>query len=197
LDEVARGLVTAFAETDGSGGPLPLAAGLFTWSGAPAIPAAGTLVDGLAGSITLNTAYDSSAGGDPNLLRDGGANGVGYIHNASGAASYSDLLISYSSKLDQPIAFDAAASIGTTQSVSSFSANAISWFEAVRKDASGASEAKEALAARTEEALSNTTGVNVDTEMSLLLDLEHTYEASARLIRAVDDMLSALLTAVR
>jgi flagellar hook-associated protein 1 len=197
LDEVARGLVTAFAETDGSGGPLPAAAGLFTWPGAPAIPATGTLVDGLAGSISLNAAYDSSAGGNPNLLRDGGANGLGYVHNASAAASYSDLLIAYSEKLDQPITFDTVAAIGTTQSVSSFSANAISWFEGVRKDASSASEAKEALAARTEEALSNATGVNVDVEMSLLLDLEHTYEASARLIRAVDDMLTALLTAVR
>ena len=70
---------------------------------------------------------------------------------------------------------------------------AISWFEGVRKDASSAAEAKEALAARTAEALSNDTGVNVDMEMSLLLDLEHTYEASARLIKAVDDMLSSLL----
>jgi flagellar hook-associated protein 1 len=195
LDEVARGLVTAFAETKAAGPPTPLA-GLFTWAGAPAIPAAGTIVDGLAGTISLNAAFDSSAGGNPNLLRDGGANGAGYVHN-SGGASYADLLISYSEKLDQPIAFDAAAAIGTTQSVSSFSTNAISWFEGVRKDASSAAEGKEALATRTEEALSNATGVNVDMEMSLLLDLEHTYEASARLIKAVDDMLSSLLMAVR
>ena len=114
-----------------------------------------------------------------------------------GGASYADLLISYSEKLDQPIAFDAAAAIGTMQSVSSFSTNAISWFEGVRKDASSAAEGKEALATRTAEALSNATGVNVDMEMSLLLDLEHTYEASARLIKAVDDMLSSLLLAVR
>jgi flagellar hook-associated protein 1 FlgK len=33
--------------------------------------------------------------------------------------------------------------------------------------------------------------------MSMLLDLEHTYEASARLIKAVDDMLASLLVAVR
>jgi flagellar hook-associated protein 1 FlgK len=195
LDEVARGLVTAFAETKAVGPPTPLA-GLFTWAGAPAIPAAGTIVDGLAGTISLNAAFDSSAGGNPNLLRDGGANGAGYVHN-SGGASYADLLISYSEKLDQPIAFDAAAAIGTTQSVSSFSTNAISWFEGVRKDASSAAEGKEALATRTEEAMSNATGVNVDMEMSLLLDLEHTYEASARLIKAVDDMLSSLLMAVR
>ena len=197
LDEIARGLITAFAETDGTGGPLPPAAGLFTWPGAPAIPPAGTIVDGLAGQIALNSAFDSDAGGDPTLLRDGGANGAGYVHNSTGGSSYSDLLLAYSNKLEQPIAFDASAAIGTTHSVMSFSTNAIGWFEGVRKDASTAAEAKEALATRTAEALSNATGVNVDAEMSLLLDLEHTYEASARLIRAVDEMLASLLAAVR
>ena len=119
------------------------------------------------------------------------------MHNTGGGSSYADLLISYSKELDKPMAFDAAAAIGTTQSVSAFSTSAISWFEGVRKDASSAAEGKEALATRTAEALSNATGVNVDMEMSLLLDLEHTYEASARLIKAVDDMLSSLLMAVR
>src|SRR5690606_23420867 len=43
LDEIARGLITAFAETSPTNA-LPPAAGLFTWLGAPAVPAAGTLV---------------------------------------------------------------------------------------------------------------------------------------------------------
>jgi flagellar hook-associated protein 1 FlgK len=197
LDEIARGLVTAFAETDGSGGPLPAVAGLFSWPGAPAIPPSGTLVGGLAGTISLNPAFDSDVGGDPTLLRDGGANGAGYIHNTGGGSSYADLLIGYSDALDQPTTFDAAAKIGTSQSVSDFSTSAISWFEGTRKDASTAKDAKEALASRTQEALSNATGVNVDSEMALLLDLEHTYEASARLIKACDDMLTSLLAAVR
>jgi flagellar hook-associated protein 1 FlgK len=73
LDEVARGLITAFSET---APPQPDATGLFTWSGAPAVPAAGTLVDGLAGQISINTAMNPETGGDPTLLRDGGANGA-------------------------------------------------------------------------------------------------------------------------
>jgi flagellar hook-associated protein 1 len=197
LDEIARGLITAFAETDASGGPLPARAGLFTWSGGPAIPAVGTAVAGLAGQITLNTAFDSDVGGDPTLLRDGGANGAGYVHNTGNDAAFADLLLAYSEELDEPRAFDVAADIGTSHSVSAFSTSAISWFEGARKNASTAAQAKEALANRTAEALSNATGVNVDTEMSLLLDLEHTYQASARLIKAVDEMLGALLDAVR
>ncbi len=64
LDEIARGLITAFRETDPSG-VQPDAAGLFTWSGGPAIPAAGTLSAGLAGTINVNPAMDSTVGGDP------------------------------------------------------------------------------------------------------------------------------------
>ena len=107
------------------------------------------------------------------------------LHNTGGGASYADLLIAYGDKLDQPMAFDAAAGDRHhAERRQRFSTNAIGWFEGVRKDASRAAEAKEALATRTAEALSNDTGVNVDMEMSLLLDLEHTYEASARLIKA-------------
>lgn len=197
LDEIARGLITTFAETDGSGGPLPPLAGLFTWPGGPAIPATGTLVSGLAGTIALNPDFDSEAGGDPTLLRDGGANGAGYVHNVDNGASFADLLISYSDKLDEPMTFDASAALSTSQSVSSFSTTAISWFEGARQDASNAGLAKEALAARTAETLSNATGVNSDTETLLLLDLEHTYQASARLIQTIDDMLQSLLDAVR
>ncbi|TIV70180.1 MAG: flagellar hook-associated protein FlgK [Mesorhizobium sp.] len=193
LDEIARGLVTAFAETAPS---QPDRAGLFTWSGAPAIPAAGTLVNGLAGSISVNAAFDPGAGGSPALLRDGGANGAAYISNSSGGASYSDLLIAYGNRLDQPMAFDTSAGLAVNSGVADYAANAIGWFEGVRQQASTNADTKEALATRTAEALSNDTGVNVDQEMSLLLDLEHTYQASARMMKTVDDMLDALLSAV-
>ncbi|TPM51985.1 flagellar hook-associated protein FlgK [Mesorhizobium sp. B2-2-4] len=192
LDETARGLITAFAETAPS---MPNAAGLFTWSGAPAVPAAGTLVNGLAGTISVNAAMDPSVGGNPALLRDGGANGAAYVVN-TGGASYSSLLVAYGDRLDQPMTFDPAAGISATSSVADYAANSIGWLQSVRQQASTAADAKQALASRSAEALSNATGVNVDQEMSLLLDLEHTYQASARMMKTVDDMLAALLSAV-
>lgn len=192
LDETARGLITAFAETAPS---MPNAAGLFTWSGAPAVPAAGTLVNGLAASISINTAMDPSTGGNPTLLRDGGANGAAYVAN-TGGASYSDLLIAYGDRLDKPMTFDSAAGISATSSVSDYAANSIGWFQGVRQQASTAADAKEALAARSADALSNATGVNIDQEMSLMLDLEHSYQASARMMKTVDDMMTALMNAV-
>lgn len=197
LDEVARGVITAFAETDGSGGPLPPRAGLFTWPGGPALPAAGAISTGLAGSISLNALFDSDAGGNPTLLRDGGANGAGYVHNTGNNASYTSLLNAYSSKLDAPMPFDPAAGITAVQGVSAYSASAVGWFEGVRKAAADAADTKEALATRTAETLSNATGVNVDSELSLLVDLENTYQASARLIGVIDEMLASLMDAVR
>jgi flagellar hook-associated protein 1 FlgK len=92
--------------------------------------------------------------------------------------------------------FDPAAGITASVGVTGYAANSIGWFEGVRQQASTAADAKEALANRTAEALSNATGVNVDTEMSLLLDLEHTYQASARILTSVNQMLDALMAAV-
>lgn len=195
LDEIARGLITSFAEKDPAG-VQPDAAGLFTWPGAPAVPAAGTLVDGLAQVISINAAFDSMQGGDPTLLRDGGANGAAYIANTSGGAAYSDLLLSYAQRMEQPMAFDSAAGIQANISLTDYSTETIGWFEGARQESSRAIERKSALLSRTQEALSNSTGVNIDEEMTLMLDLEHTYQASARLMRTVDDMLTALLNAV-
>lgn len=194
LDEVARGLITAFSETDPSG-TLADATGLFTWAGAPAVPSGATLETGLAATISINAAFDAQAGGNPNLLRDGGANGAAYVHNASGAGSFSDLLISYSERLDEPMTFDAIAGLETSGSVTDFAFNSVGWLESLRQQAAAGSEGKEALVTRTATALSNLTGVNVDEEMALLLDLEHAYQASSRIIAVVDEMLAALLQA--
>ena len=193
LDEVARGLVSAFAE---KGTGVADAAGLFTWSGGPAVPAAGTLVTGLAGSIRINAAFDPSKGGSATLLRDGGANGASYVANTTGAAGYADLIIAYGARLDQPMSFDTAAGLATNQSIGDYSTATIGWFNGQRQNAASALETKEALSSRLSEALSNATGVNVDTELALLLDLENTYQATSRIIKAVDDMMATLFAAV-
>jgi flagellar hook-associated protein 1 FlgK len=201
LDEIARGLVTAFSEAEPGLGQ-PRFAGLFTWVGAPVpplVPAAGTLVNGLAGSITINAGIDPSQGGNLALLRDGGINGAAYVVKPSGAgSSYADLLIAYGDRLEQPMSFDAVTEIGGSSSgLAGFASDSIGWVASQRQLASSDAATKEALAQRSADALSNATGVNVDTEMSLMLDLEHTYQASARLMATVGTMLDALLEAVR
>jgi flagellar hook-associated protein 1 FlgK len=195
LDEIARGAIEAFAEIDQSGAGGPALAGLFTWIGGPALPPEGTVTTGLAADIRLNTAFVTSAGGNPVLLRDGGANGAAYVAN-SGLASFADLLIAFGDRLDAPNSFDVSTGLATATSVMALSTNAISWIEAMRRETSSAEVATSALLVRTSEALSNEIGVNLDMEMSLLLELEHAYTASARLLKTVDEMMATLLQAV-
>ena len=64
LDQIAGGLVSAFAETDQSATPTqPALPGLFTFAGATGVPA-DTAVTGLAAEIEVNPNVDPSQGGD-------------------------------------------------------------------------------------------------------------------------------------
>ncbi|HWT30535.1 MAG TPA: flagellar hook-associated protein FlgK [Propylenella sp.] len=200
LDEIARGLIEAFAESDQSvPATLPDVPGLFTYSGAPAIPIPGIASAGLAGEISVNANVDPGRGGSLTLLRDGGISDPGnpaYIHNASGAASYSGLLQDYLDQLGAARAFDSGAGLGPSATLVGFAGSSVSWLEAARAEAAQKGDYHNSLLARTSEALSNATGVNLDNEMSILLELERSYQASSKLISAVDMMFASLLEAV-
>jgi flagellar hook-associated protein 1 FlgK len=197
LDEIARGLIEAFAESDQSAVPsLPDVPGLFTWSGAPALPGAGIEV-GLAGSIKVSASVDPLQGGNPVLLRDGGiAGNPAYVYNATGAAGYSDRLNQLLDALDLQRSFDPAAAAGTVATLSGFASSSVSWLQSARKAASEESDYKTTLRDRTAEALSSATGINLDEEMTLLLELERSYQASGKLLTTIDNMLGSLLAAV-
>ncbi len=199
LDEVARGLITAFAESDQSATPtLPDVPGLFTYSGAPAMPGA-SLTPGLAGEIAVNRNVDPSQGGVPARLRDGGIGDPGnpaYLYNTTGAAGFTDRLSDYLTKLAGPMAFDPAAELGTAASLSQYATNSVSWLELARQSATDDASYQSALLSRASDALSNATGVNLDDEMSLMLQLERTYQASSKLLGTVDDMLQTFMAEI-
>ena len=184
LDEIARSLIHSFAEAPG-------VAGLFE---APGYPYPGnTLMDGLAGSIRVNPDYNSQTGGNPEALRDGATLNL----NPDGHASFAEALLGYLDQFEEPRDFDQEAGLFASGTLLNFSTQAIGWLEGNRYAAAMASENKTALHMRTEQALSNATGVNIDQEMAMLLDLEHSYAASARMLQAVNDMLATLMNAVR
>ena len=91
LDQIAGGLINAFAESDQSATPtLPSLPGLFTTPGATSLPSM-SATTGLAAAIEVNPNVDPSQGGNPNLLRDGGISDPGnpaYTYNTTGSASY-------------------------------------------------------------------------------------------------------------
>lgn len=197
LDEIARGLITAFAESDQSTVPsLPDVPGLFTWGGAPALPAGGTISAGIAGSIAVNALVDPNQGGDASLLRDGGMGGAAYGYNTAGAAAFTDRLEELHDLLNGAQAFDPAAKLSSSTSLRSFASSSAAWFEEARKTAGDEAEYRTTLLERSSEALSKVTGINLDEEMTLMLELERTYQASSKLISTIDAMLGALLSAV-
>ena len=185
LDEMARGLITMFED-----GGQP---GLFTWmdgaTESTVVPAA--MTTGLAGVIMVNPDLITAEGGDPMLLRDG----INVDQNPDDNASFSDLLDGYAAAFETPMTFDVSTGLDTSINILSFATASVGWVEQLRSSATTASNDKAALLTRTQEALLNVTAVSLDEELALLLDLEQSYKASAKLVAAVDEMMNALLTA--
>lgn len=199
LDELARGLIVAFRESDQSTpASLPDVPGLFTWSGAPAMPGS-AVVPGIAGSIKVNATVNPVAGGNVNLLRDGGISNPAnpaYKYNDTGVAGFSDRLRELLDRLAAPQAFDAAAGLGTNVTLSKYAASSAGWLEETRKTATSDAEYGMTLFNRASSALSNVTGVSLDEEMTIMLELERSYQASAKIVATIDAMFDTLLAAV-
>lgn len=192
LDEVARGLIETFSESDPNA-PIFTLPGLFTWPGAPAMPAAATVEAGLATVISLSAAVDPTQGGDPVRLRDG----INFNYNPDYNASFSDRLNHNLEAMDSQNSFVTVEGTLVTSTLMGYSTASVSWFEGLRKTSEDAAETKSALMIRTHEALLNKTGVNQDEELALMLELEQSYAASAKMMQLVDEMLKTLMGIVR
>ncbi|NLS18072.1 flagellar hook-associated protein FlgK [Rhizobium sp. P40RR-XXII] len=197
LDEIARGLVTTFAETN-SNPAKPTLPGLFTWSGG-SVPTGATAVTGLAGLITVNPKLITSQGGDPTLLRDGGINNdtatgvTGYTKNTSGGTGYSTQLDAFITAMNTKMDFDATAGSDTRASLMDYASSSIGWLEGQRSTATTAAENTSAALSRSSGAYSNATGVNLDEELTLMMDIEQSYKAGTKILNAVNEMLQSVL----
>ncbi|EJN15624.1 flagellar hook-associated protein FlgK [Bradyrhizobium sp. YR681] len=197
LDEIARGLINTFRESDQTASALPDVPGLFTYPGAPAMPASATVSVGLAGLISVAASVDPAQGGNPNLLRDGGISGsAAYQYNTAGNAGYSIRLQQLIGGMDASQPFDATTQGKPNGSLIDFASSSTSWIENQRKTADSNVTYQKTLLDRSTAALSNVSGVNMDDEMSLMLQVERTYSASSKIISTVDEMLQSLLAAV-
>ncbi len=198
LDQIAGGLINAFAESDQSATPtLPSLPGLFTTPGATSLPSAAATT-GLAAAIEINPNVDPSQGGDPNLLRDGGISDPGdpaYTYNTSGSASYTGRIQELIGEISATQSFDPSAGLGSSSSLADYANASVSWLQGQNQQASDSSSYQNALAAQATSALSNATGVNLDAEMTNMLNLENSYASSAKLLTTVTSMFSALLDA--
>ena len=201
LDEIARGLIADFQDTDQSATPTqPAQAGLFTNGGSLNVPAAGVAVPGLASTIQVAASVDPTTG-NPELLRDGGISSNGaapYVYNpVPGQAGYTDRLNQLITNLSQSLTFDASASAGTQTSVTIYAASSASWLGTQVSQASTAASYSTAVQNTSSTALSNSTGVNLDNEMSKMLELEQSYQASAKLLTSINALYTSLFAAIQ
>jgi flagellar hook-associated protein 1 len=200
LDEMARGLIASFAESDQSPSPiLPDVAGLFTYPGAPAIPAAGTAAIGLARVLTVSASVFPEQGGDISRLRDGGigSSDSKYIYNKTGEAGFSNRLVGLMAKLTTAQSFDPSTALNPQANLGGYAADSAAWLEANRKAATSAADYKSIVLDRSTTSLSNATGINLDQEVTNMLDIERSYQASAKVLGVVNQMLDTLLNTIR
>jgi flagellar hook-associated protein 1 FlgK len=197
LDQIAGGLINAFGESDQSTTTtgLPSLPGLFTTPGASGLPAT-TDTTGLAASIEVNPAVDPSQGGDVSLLQDGGVNGSNYVYNTTGAAGYTGRIQEMIGAITATQSFDPSAGLGSSDSLADYANASVSWLQSQNQQASNQVDYQNSVVSQATAALSNATGVSLDTEMTNMLNIENSYTTAAKLLTTVDAMFTALMNAV-
>ncbi|MEP9375438.1 flagellar hook-associated protein FlgK [Aquabacter sp. CN5-332] len=181
LDEMANALVASFSEHTTLAPPPapPSAAGLFQAGGSP----------GSARSITVNPLVDPAQGGSADRIRDG----ITYDYNADDATSFPDHLQQLVDDLSAQRTFSPTGQIVTQTNLADYGSASVAWLAAQRQAASTSADTEAALLSHASTALSNATGVNMDEEYIHQLDLEHSYQASSKLIGVINELYDTLL----
>lgn len=157
----------------------------------------------MASTISVSSTVITSQGGDPMRLRDGGVNANGVVNNPTHLSGYTTDLdrlytalgsdIDFDPAAGPAVGFDATTGIDSNVSIMEYATNSLGWLEQYRSNATTAAENTSAALSRSDEAYSNETGVNLDEELTLLLDIEQSYKAATKILNAVDEMLKSLL----
>jgi len=199
LDQIAGNLISGFSETDQSSTNtgLPAEPGLFTDPGASGVPNSANYT-GLAASIEVNPSVDPAQGGDATLLRDGGISdpsGANYTYNTTGDSGYTARLQQLVTALKTPATFSAGGGIGSDTSIADYANSSVGWLQGQNAQASSDASYQSSLLSQSSSALQNATGVNLDTELTNMLNIENSYMTSAKLLTTVTSLLQSLIDA--
>ena len=183
LDALARDLIERFEDPAVDPSLTPAQPGLFTDSGATLDAG---LEQGLASRLSLNALVDPARGGESWRMRDGlGATAPGNVGNAEILNALNDALTAQRTPAS-------GSFVGTTHSALDLTAALAS-----KVGADGLREDQKLSFASAQfyefTQLELAEGVDTDVELQRLMAIEQAYAANARMIEAVDEMLSTLM----
>lgn len=184
LDGLAAGLVRMFEAADASLSPGE--PGLFTDAGAAFDP---SKTAGLAGRLAVNPAVVPSDGGS--LWRI--SSGMSAAEPLPGADSSqaAAFLLAFDAKME----FPTDGSLPSSAKIGDWATAMVSHQQAERVSAENSARVSGTALSALQEARLNSHGVNIDDELMKMSLVEHSYQASSTVIKAVQDMMDALLAA--
>lgn len=108
-----------------------------------------------------------------------------------------DKVLELVNAFDKTRDYDGSTGISGSLTLLKYADSSLAWVENRRKDAVGQAQYSETMYMRSAETLSNETGVNTDDELALMLQLEQSYSATAKIINAVGKMMDDLMAVIR
>jgi flagellar hook-associated protein 1 FlgK len=163
-------------------------ANLATHTGGLTAGASSTTITGLAAQLKLATGVTA----DPTLIRDG----VHADYNTQNAGGFTTRLNQLSDALNAARSFSATSGADPTASLADYAASSISWLQATRQTALSDTDYKQTVLDQTQATLSNETGINMDEQLTRMLELERSFQAASKLISTIDEMLNTLLNSI-
>lgn len=186
LDALARDLVERFQDPALDTTLLAGDAGLFTDQGAAFVPLPPAFEEGLSARLQINAAVDPEAGGEVWRLRDG-MNAV-----APGEVGNGQLLQALTDVLQDPRAIGVPGYSGALRGAAGLTLEFLSLVGTQKQVLEGEVTYAEATQASLRE-IELRGGVDTDFEMQQLLLVETAYNANARVIQTVDELLARLM----
>ncbi len=131
-------------------------------------------------------------------LRDGGISGNStYIYNKVGSVGFKERIVELAGSISNNNSYDAKSGLDSNGTLRSFSEASIGWIAAQRQKVTREKTYEDAIVTQSTSLLSSQTGVNVDEQLTLMLTLENSFQASARLLQTINSIYDALFSAIR
>lgn len=182
LDDLASGIIRQFEASDASLSPGQ--AGLFTDNGNPYDPANNK---GLADRLRVNDAVIPSRGGDVWRV----SAGIGATEPLSSADSTQ--VTSFVNSFSTSLSFGSSEKLPNVSKLEDFAVSLVSAQQNERTSNESTLRVSRITLTTLQETRMNSTGVNVDDELMKIQTVQQSYQASAAVLKSVQEMLDHLL----